>query len=242
MKMLRLRFPDSFKHRSPNVRAGAVRDWCEAFLVPFLVTLADKRHFFGQDFGRKQDLSVIWVLQQQQDLSLASPLVIELRNCPFDQQRQLLFYLVDSLPRFMAGALDATGNGSYLAEVAAQRYGAGRIAEVDLSQNWYRDNMPRLVAHIEDGTIVLPKDADILADLRAIKKIKGVMKVPRDERSQGADGNKRHGDAAVALVLGIYAAEVMEHASIEYTPLPDKDEHWDEGFDDDFDGGFGGAW
>jgi phage FluMu gp28-like protein len=42
-----------------------------------------------------------------------------MRNVPFDQQRQVLFYVVDHLPNFMAGANDARGNGQWLAEVAA---------------------------------------------------------------------------------------------------------------------------
>jgi phage FluMu gp28-like protein len=57
--------------------------------------------------------------------------VLELRNMPFRQQEQILFYIVDRLPHLIAGAMDATGNGAYLAEMAVQRYGA-RIRQVKL--------------------------------------------------------------------------------------------------------------
>ena len=58
--------------------------------------------------------------------------------------------------RFVAGAMDARGNGQYLAETAMQRYGA-RIRQVMLWVEWYRDNMPRYKAAFEDGMIELPR-------------------------------------------------------------------------------------
>ena len=63
-----------------------------------------------------------------------TPFVVELRNIPFRQQEQILFYIADRLPRFLGGAMDARGNGQYLAETARQRYGA-RIAQVMLSSS-----------------------------------------------------------------------------------------------------------
>src|SRR4051812_17477820 len=82
-----------------------------------------------------------------------TPFVVELRNIPFEQQRQILFYIVDRLPRFRAGKLDARGNGQFLAEVAMQRYGATRIEQVMLTAEWYRANMPPYKAAFEDDTI-----------------------------------------------------------------------------------------
>jgi phage FluMu gp28-like protein len=95
---------------------------------------------------------VLAPLQQAQDLVLRPPFLIEMRLVPFKQQEQVLFYVVDRLPRFMAGALDATGNGMYLAEVAAQRYGTC-IEQVMLNEPWYRANMPPFKAALQDGTL-----------------------------------------------------------------------------------------
>ena len=83
---------------------------------------------------------------------------MELRDAPFRTQEQILFYLVDRLPRFSGGALDARGNGQALAEFARQRYGPELIAEVMLSQGWYRENMPRLKAAFEDRTWAIPQE------------------------------------------------------------------------------------
>ncbi len=137
------------------------------------------------------------------------PFVVEMRNVPFEQQRQILFYIVDHLPRFMAGEMDATGNGAYLAEVAAQRYGFSRIAQVMLSEAWYREATPKFKAAFEDGTTLLPRDADVLSDHRSIKIVRGGPQVLREcKRGKGEDaakGTQRHGDSAIAHLLAYHA-------------------------------------
>jgi phage FluMu gp28-like protein len=215
--VIRLTQTDGFTLLPAHIREAETRDWCEAQLRPCLEKLdANLDHFFGEDFARNGDLSCIWPLAQARTLDLVTPFVIELRNVPFEQQRQILFYVVDRLPRFRAGALDARGNGQYLAEVAMQKYGAGRIAQVMLSQEWYREHMPPFKAAIEDGKLVLPRDADVLADLRCIVMEKGVAKVPDGARVKGSDGRERHGDAAVALVLATFAVLSMECVPMEF--------------------------
>src|SRR5690606_8182664 len=149
------------------------------------------------------------------DLPLQTPFIPALRNVPFEQQKQILFYVVDRLPRFAAGAMDATGNGAWLAEVAMQQYGATRIAEVKLSPEWYRQHMPRVVAAIEDRTITLPRDADIMADLRCLRRINGIIRVPDGVRVRGSDGRDRHGDPAIAPTMHQDAVAAKEPRPIE---------------------------
>jgi phage FluMu gp28-like protein len=171
---------------------------------------------FGEDFGRSGDLTVIWPLQIGQGLIRRTPFLIELRNIPFKQQEEVLFAMTDKLPRFIGGAMDARGNGQYLAERAAQRYGA-RIEQVMLSTEWYRDNMPRYKAAFEDGTIELPKDSDVLADHRMLRMEKGIAKIP-ERRMKGEDGRQRHGDSAIAGALAWYASH-SNHQEYAYTPI-----------------------
>lgn len=231
--VVRLAMRSEFALEPLHAREAEIRDWCDENLKPLLARLDPHRYsFLGEDFARTGDLTVLWPSQEQADLGLGTPFVVELRNVPFEQQRQIVFYLIDRLPRFRAGAFDARGNGQYLAEVAAQRYGASRIAQVMLSVEWYRENMPRFKASIEDRTFSAPRDADILADWRAIKMDKGVAKVPDDARTRGADGRDRHGDSAVAAALNVYAAKVMEGYEIDYTPAPSR-AHAFDGIDGD---------
>jgi phage FluMu gp28-like protein len=173
--------------------------------------------FDGEDFGRSGDLRVHIPLLQHQNLVRQVPFVVELRNVPFRQQEQIAFYLLDRLPRFMGGAFDARGNGQFLAEVAMQRYGASRIQQVMLTENWYREHMPPVKAALEDGTLNgLPKDADILADLRAVQVVRGVPRIP-DTRSTGEDKGKRHGDAAVAVALAYFASREINLGPVKAT-------------------------
>jgi len=207
-----LRYSQSatFAEQDDRTRYAEVRDWCEELLAPLLAALEfEKQTFFGEDFGRYCDLTAMMPLVEKQNANLECPFLVELQNVPFQQQEQIMRYIVDRLPRFRAGAFDATGNGSYLAERAMQFYGANRIAQIMISESFYRENMPRYHACFEDGTIVLPRDADVIADHRAIKKIKGTPKLP-ELKNVGKDNRKRHGDTAIAGLMAVYAAYVME--------------------------------
>ena len=199
------------------MRYSETQAWCEDNLAPVLDGLDQNLvTCFGEDFGRSGDLTVIWLLQIASDLVRRTPLVVELRNIPFRNQEQVLFYIADRIPRFAAGAMDARGNGQYLAETASQRYGS-RIVQVMLSESWYRENMPRYKAAFEDGTIEIPKDADVLSDHRAFVLEHGVAKI--SERRSGSDGKGRHGDSAMAAALAYFASRA-EDGQFGYLAAP----------------------
>src|SRR5260370_36455541 len=84
-----------------------------------------------------------------------------------------------------------------------------------LSEAWDRENMPRYKAAFEDGTIEIPKDADVLADHRAIVLEQGVAK--SSERRAGSDGKGRHGDSAMAAALAFFASRA-DGGKIAYIP------------------------
>jgi phage FluMu gp28-like protein len=207
-----------FVARADDVRRAEAEAWCEDNLAPLLARLdANTPTCFGEDFGRSGDLTVIWPLQLAANLVRRTPFIVELRNVPFRQQEQILFYVADRLPRFFAGAMDARGNGQYLAESAATRYG-DRIRQVMLSESWYRDNMPRYKAAFEDGTIEIPKDGGVLMDHRAITIARGIARV--GDRTIGKDGGKRHGDSAIAAALAYYASRAEVAGEVDYRSIP----------------------
>lgn len=216
--VLRWACKTEFAELPERVRQEEALDWCEENLDHRLAALPENYPtYFGEDFGRSGDLTVIWPLQEAIGITYRTPFVVELRNTPFEQQKQILFYIVDKLPRFCGGALDARGNGQYLAEVAMQKYGSYRILQVMLTNEWYRDNMPRYKAAYEDKAITIPKDADILDDHRAVKMDKGVAKVPENMRGKGRDGLQRHGDSAIAGAMAKYAShELYGSGGVEY--------------------------
>jgi len=213
--VLRWECAPGFELLPDHIRVAEARDWLDAGMAPLLKALPhDAISFNGEDFGRSGDLTVHVPLIQTQNLVRRVPFMVELRNVPFRQQEQIAFYLLDRLPRFTGAAFDARGNGQFLAEYAMQRYGASRIQQVMLTESWYREHMPPVKAALEDGTLTdLPRDADVLADMRAVEVIKGVPRIP-DKRTTGEDKGKRHGDAAVAVALAYFASREINKGPV----------------------------
>lgn len=212
--VLRFEGTDEFNAAPDYIREADMRDWCEQHLAPLLKGLSPElMHAFGEDFGRTGDLTVFTPLVISQQLKRIAPFMVELRNVPFKQQEQVMYYIIDRLPRFLAGHFDARGNGQYLAEQAQYRYGANRIEAVMISQSWYLDSMPKFKAALEDDELHVSRDADVLNDLRALQVIKGIPKLP--DGNTGNSQRQRHGDSAISLVMA-YNASLMEVEEFSY--------------------------
>ena len=196
------------------------RGWIAEELEPLLAPIPqDMAHFCGVDFGRNGDLSVFWPATEEKDLRLVPPFVLELRNCPHRTQQQILFAILDRLPRFSGVSLDARGNGSALAEAARQQYGPEQVREVMISESWYRETMPLLKAGIEDKTLLLPRDAGILSDFRSLRVVKGVARVP-EQRIKDKTGG-RHGDSVIACAMMLDARKELGSAEPwDYVGIP----------------------
>lgn len=218
--VIRWRCKDEFKNAPKHIRKADTEDFCEGELLPVLEKLDPTRpHYFGEDFARSGDTTAITVFELSRSLKRITKLVVELRNVPFEQQKQVLFYIGDRLPRFSGGALDKTGNGAYLAEVATQKWGEHRIIEVAFSQEWYRQNMPPYIAAFSDQDVILPKDDDILRDHQSLAYINGIIKVPDDMRFKGSDGFERHGDTAISGALAWFVSSQFSPTEYDYIPV-----------------------
>lgn len=230
--VLRYVCPKDFEQLPDAVRWEQVQRWLDDEVAPLLAKLdPDLQSVYGQDFGRTGDLTVMVPAQIEQNLRRRVPFILELRNMPHKQQEQVAKFVIKRLPRFVKAAVDARGNGHAVAEFLAQEFGYSRVALVMATEGWYRENMPPVKKAFEDDTIALPRDKDVSADLRLVKVIKGVARVP--ERSAGTDGGQRHGDAAIAVVL-MYHASRNPGSEIEWTAMPrasrgyDTVEHGDD--------------
>lgn len=208
MPVIRGKWKPEFSLLPEPTRNGEIAEWCREHLEPVLNMLDKTRsHSFGQDFARVGDLTVMTVLEEGIDLVGRPQLVVELAGCPYKQQEQILDFICDRLPRFRKGAADANGNGGQIAEHAADRYGHQRFEQVHITEKFYMEQMPKFKAHLEDGDLDgLPRDEQCRDDLRAIKKINGIPKIPK-AKTQSADGKKlqRHGDFAISLLMADYA-------------------------------------
>lgn len=235
--VVRLLLEDSFRDLEEHERKRRTELWCQTVLRPHLDRLdRDRPHYYGQDFARSGDASALMIGHEERTLDRTIDLLIELRNVPFETQRDIKFFVIERLPRFSGGADDASGNGAYLAEVSRQKFGE-RVLEVKANVEWYRQNGTAYVEAITDRSILLPRDADVLRDHQALAFVNGVVKVPEDFRFKGEDGLERHGDSAIAGMLFWFATQ---QGPVEYeyrgtaperdkppgrmTDLPDLDE------------------
>ncbi len=200
--VVRLEMKDDFALQDERIRRAEINDWLIETLLPILQTLNPKeRHYLGEDFARSGDLTSFSIGAEQQDLTTAVRLIVEISNMPFKQQEQILLFLLAHLPNFSGGALDARGNGQYLAECASDKYGS-LIDCVMLSEKWYRENTAPFKADLQDGTLIgIPKDSDVLADLRSFQVVKGVPRIPDKRTSSEQTKLKRHGDTGISLLL-----------------------------------------
>lgn len=212
--VLRLELPADYLHRSKADQQELLRE----FLADLKDQLAgldlDLQYALGFDFGRVADLSTVSLLAIEQQLKRREALSIEMRNVPGDEQKMIVGMVMEHVKhRLVGGAFDATGMGWTVAEDMGRRFGlredpegAGIVMAVKFSEEWYRLQMPPLKTAFEDDMIAIVSDAEHLTDLRAVKLIRGVARVP-DVRT-GEKGKRRHGDHAIALALAHYASRM----------------------------------
>lgn len=206
--VIRLALDDDFINMSELERESWGKAWIEKKLAPVMATLdPTQRHVFGMDFARHRHFSSLVPMGITPTLRRSVPFILEMHNVPSALQQQLLFYVIDHLPRQSGGAIDATGPGMVLAEYSADRYGRPRIAEISLSRKWYGIWMPKFTGLFEDSMIDLPRDENTAQDLRTIETIDGIPMVAALEKKDLKDAELvRHGDTAIAGCLANYAA------------------------------------
>ncbi|EEG2587636.1 hypothetical protein GXA73_08320 [Salmonella enterica] len=202
--------PEDFLSRAAWLRESEINAWCEEHLKPLLNALNERsRYSFGEDFARRGDLTCFTLLEITEDLQKREAFRVELRNMPYDQQKQIMLYILTRVTRLIGAAFDATGNGGYLAEAALERFGPELVDSVMLSAKWYGEWMPKLKAEFEDQNIFVARHQTTLDDLRHIKVVAGTPQIDKgctkDENATAA-GSRRHGDFAVALCMANRAA------------------------------------
>ncbi|EEN8048511.1 hypothetical protein FVV09_18885 [Salmonella enterica] len=197
--------PEDFLSRAAWLRESEINAWCEEHLKPLLNAINERsRYSFGEDFARRGDLTCFTVLEITEDLQKREAFRVELRNMPYEQQKQIMLYILEHIARLIGAAFDATGNGGFLAEAALERFGPELVDCVMLSAKWYGEWMPKLKAEFEDQNIFVARHQTTLDDLRHIRVTNGIPQIDKgrtkDENATAA-GSRRHGDFAVALCM-----------------------------------------
>ncbi|WP_126975046.1 hypothetical protein [Frigidibacter oleivorans] len=228
VQVLRLDLPGDYLQKSPIEQA--------LLLAPFMKELAealarlplDPHYAFGFDFARVADLTVGVLLSIEDRLKRRERLVFELRNVPGKEQKLIVAAVLEHVrERLVGAAFDATGMGWTVAEDMGRKFGlretedsAGIVWAIKFTEEWYRLHMPPLKAAFEDDKIELAPDAEHLSDLRLVKLIRGIPRVPPTR--EGEKGKRRHGDYAIALALAHFASR-MRWVEYGYRPLERRD-------------------
>jgi phage FluMu gp28-like protein len=220
--VLRLSVPQSFTHLPQHQRRAEVDAWIEDELRPVMAASLDPmlQSALGMDVGRYRDLSVLAPLQIGRTMRRVCPFLVEMARLPFEQQLQVVVALWTGLPRRVGFKVDATGIGAGMAEELALQHGA---EAVKITLEFYRTVMPPFKAAFEDDMILIPRDAEVAADLRALKVVRGLATLPA-LRQATAGGGARHGDAAIALALSYEATRAAGAMEYGYQSARRKDE------------------
>jgi phage FluMu gp28-like protein len=222
--VLRLELPKDYLYRNRVDQAS--------LMAPFMAALAQQLaaldlgpHFaFGSDFARNVDLTTGSLMAIETQLKRREVLAYELRNVPGDEQKLICKTVLNHVrARLVGAAFDATGMGWTVAEDMGRLFGlredpegSGIVWAIKFSEEWYRLQMPPLKAAFEDDSIALIKDDDHVSDLRAVKLVRGIARVPA--LREGAPGKKRHGDHAISVALAHFASR-MRWSEYSYTAV-----------------------
>lgn len=155
--------------------------------------------YLGVDVGRVKDLTVFWVIEDVGG-ALLTRRCITMQNATFDSQEEV-FYKLLSLPNLNRACVDQTGIGRQFAERAISRY-SHRVEGVTFTGPVKETLAYPLKAALEDHTLKIPDDPNVIADFRSIRKettSAGNVRFAGDRTTNG------HADRFWAAALALHA-------------------------------------
>ncbi len=224
---LELELPADYLQRSGLDQKALMRPFLEQLEEVLSSLPLDVLYALGFDFARVADLSVLALLAIEKNMHRREALSIEMRNVPGNEQKLIVAMVMEKIrTRCVGAAFDAVGMGWTVAEDIGRKFGLregddspGLVWAIKFSQDWYRLHMPPLKTAFEEATISIGRWDAHMGDLRSVKKVRGIPRVP-EVREADAKGKRRHGDYAIALALAHFASR-MRWVEIDYTPVPD---------------------
>jgi phage FluMu gp28-like protein len=180
--------------------------------------------YAGVDIGTRNDLFVIWVVEQVGDVYWTREIIAR-KRISFFEMDQLLDDVFRRY-RIIRLCMDQTGMGEKPVEDAKRRHGAYRVEGV-LFTLPNKQTMAQLGKQaFEDRKIRIPMgDPDLKADLHKLKKVTGPTGTPRFVADSDSSG---HADRAWACFLAVNAAsgERVEYAYIPVRQETPKEHQW----------------
>ncbi|TDK65989.1 terminase large subunit domain-containing protein [Sapientia aquatica] len=159
--------------------------------------------FVGVDIGLRNDLFVIWVVEQVGDVYWTRE-IITAKRAKFAQQDALLDDVFTRY-RVLRMCMDQTGMGEKPVEDAKARYGSLRVEGVIFSVASKLTLATRGKEMFEDKLIRIPLgDTALRSDLHKLQKISGPTGAPRFIAESDANG---HADRTWACFLALSASD-----------------------------------
>jgi phage FluMu gp28-like protein len=173
--------------------------------------------FVGVDIAARNDLFVIWVLEQVGDRLITRDIIAR-RRITFAKQDALL---ADVFRRYrvVRAAMDQTGMGEKPVEDAKRRHGASRVAGVLFTTPAKLDMATSLKEAMQDRKLAIPAgDAKLRADLHSIRSVTGPTGIRRLVADGDSDG---HADRFWAGSLAVSAAATGQQ-EYDYRAVGDR--------------------
>jgi phage FluMu gp28-like protein len=153
----------------------------------------------GLDIGRHHDLTSFILLEKVGGVFLVRKR-FDLSKMLFSTQESVLYPWFEICRRV---CIDSTGLGMQFAERAGQRFGSGRVEEINFSANVKEALAYPLRSAFEDVAIRIPFGDDLLiSDLRKVRKETTAAGKIRFVADSDEDG---HADRFWSLALGVHA-------------------------------------
>ena len=182
---------------------------CEYHPAQDWTRIEDGRLFAGIDIGRKQDLTVLWVVEKLGDVYYTRH-IEALSKMRKSDQEAILWPWIDRCERT---CIDASGLGIGWTDDAQDRFGT-RVEGVTFTAPTKEALAYPVRGALEDRTVRLPSDETIRADLRKVKKTTTTAGNIRFDAERDAGG---HADRFWALALALHAGG-GKAAEYEYLP------------------------
>lgn len=157
--------------------------------------------YVGVDYGRDQDLTVIWVVERVGDV-LHTRRLVALKKTSTVEQNEILADILRE-PKVKRCCIDRTGPGIGFTDYAQHEFGEYRVEAVTFTGPVKEELAFALRAAFEDRRIRIPADREITADLRKVRKTTTAAGNIRFEAERDSKG---HADRFWALALAIHAA------------------------------------
>jgi len=160
-------------------------------------------YYCGFDIGRRNDLSVITVIEKLGDkFFLRLQKIFE--NTLFNTQKE---YLINLINRFniIKTAIDETGIGMQLAEDITGLFGYNKIMPVYFTNRIKEELAYNMLTCFQDKTIIIPNNYNLKEDLHSVQKtIKNNSTIYFEVNDINIKG---HADRFWSLALALFAAK-----------------------------------